>query len=167
MNAIVPVLLALTATPALADPGNPAIDARQHLRIATQALEYRQTRRVDEAGFLTLAAHPGTVIVDARSPEAFAMLHVKGAINLPFPDLTVESLAQALPDKNATLLIYCNNNFVNQPAAFPTKKASASLNLSTYAALYDYGYRNVYELAPVLDPDATTLPLEGTLAARE
>jgi phage shock protein E len=167
MNAIFPLLLALAAAPALADPGNPAIDARQHLRIATQALDYREARRVDEAGFLQLATRPGTVIVDARSPEAFALLHVEGAINLPFPDMTVESLAARLPDKDATLLIYCNNNFVNSPAAFPTKKASASLNLSTYAALYDYDYRNVYELAPVVDPASTTLPLAGSLASRE
>jgi hypothetical protein len=28
---------------------------------------------------------------------------------------------------------------------------SASLNLSTYIALYNYGYRNVYELGPLVD----------------
>ena len=40
----------------------------------------------------------------------------------------------------------------NAPRAFPTKRADASLNLSTYIALYSYGYRNVYELGPLLDP---------------
>ena len=29
--------------------------------------------------------------------------------------------------------------------------ARASLNLSTYIALFSYGYRNVYELAPLLE----------------
>lgn len=147
-----------------ADPGNPEIDAQQHLRIATQALTFREDRRVDETEFLRLARQEGAVILDARSADKYAQLHVRGAVNLPFTDMTVESLAATLPDKDALVLIYCNNNFSDAKQAFPTKRASASLNLSTYAALYDYGYRNVYELAPLLE--TTTLPMEGTLASR-
>jgi hypothetical protein len=41
------------------------------------------------------------------------------------------------------------------------KKASASLNLSTFVALYDYGYRNVYELAPLLEVETSRLEFEG------
>jgi hypothetical protein len=37
--------------------------------------------------------------------------------------------------------------------------ASASLNLSTYVSLYTYGYRNVYELGPLLDVKTTKLEL--------
>jgi 3-mercaptopyruvate sulfurtransferase SseA len=156
--------LMLFALSCQADPGNPEIDARQHLRITTQALTYREDRRVDETEFLRLARQQGAVILDARSADKYAQLHVQGAVSLPFTDMTVESLAAALPDKDALVLIYCNNNFSDARQAFPTKRASASLNLSTYAALYDYGYRNVYELAPLLE--TTSLPMEGTLAAR-
>ncbi len=35
------------------------------------------------------------------------------------------------------ILIYCNNNFVNVTGPFPSKLASASLNLSTYIALFN------------------------------
>ena len=56
-----------------------------------------------------------------------------------------------LPDKTTRILIYCHNNFVGEQKAFPTKIAVASLNLSTYISLYSYGYRNVYELGPLLD----------------
>ena len=42
-----------------------------------------------------------------------------------------------------------NNSFRNAEGPFPAKLASAWLNLSTYIALYNYGYRNVYELAPL------------------
>lgn len=166
MNATrcLPLLLLLPALACQADPGNPEIDARQHLRITTQALEFREDRRVDETEFLRLAREDGAVILDARSADKYAQLHVQGAISLPFTDMTVESLAAVLPDKDALVLIYCNNNFSDAKQAFPTKRASASLNLSTYAALYDYGYRNVYELAPLLE--TTTLPMEGTLASR-
>jgi hypothetical protein len=55
------------------------------------------------------------------------------------------------PDKNQRILIYCNNNFVGAEKAFPTKAPVASLNISTYISLYSYGYRNVYELGPLLD----------------
>ena len=88
------------------------------------------------------------------------MLHVRGAINLSFPDIAVVTLAERLPDKNARILIYCNNNFINDESAFPSKKPNASLNLSTYIALYSYGYRNVYELGPLLDVKTTAIPLE-------
>ena len=37
------------------------------------------------------------------------------------------------------IMIYCNNNFRGAESAFPKKLASASLNLSTFVALYDYG----------------------------
>ncbi|MGH8690297.1 MAG: hypothetical protein ACREUS_04630 [Burkholderiales bacterium] len=37
------------------------------------------------------------------------------------------------------------------------KIARASLNLSTYIALYSYGYRNVYELGPLIDIKASKL----------
>ena len=47
-------------------------------------------------------------------------------------------------------------------AAFPTKLPSASLNLSTYIARYTYGYRNIYELGPQLDPEHATIPFEST-----
>ena len=43
---------------------------------------------------------------------------------------------------------------------------SASLNLSTYIALYNYGYRNVYELADTLDLKASGLEFEPPTARR-
>jgi len=139
-------LLALAAA-----PDNPAIDMQAYLSVAADAANHRQLRRLTEEEFLRLAREPGSVVLDARSREKFELLHVKGAINLSFPDITVASLAEVLPDKNARVLIYCNNNFANAERPFPAKRKEASLNLSTYIALYSYGYRNVYELAPLLE----------------
>ena len=39
---------------------------------------------------------------------------------------------------------------------------SASLNLSTFVSLYTYGYRNIYELGPLLDAKTTRLELVST-----
>ncbi len=130
---------------------NPAIDMQGYLRVAAEAAEHRESRRLTEADFIRMSREPGTVILDARSRGKYLELHIKDAINLSFSDITVDSLERTLPDKNTRILIYCNNNFVGAQAAFPTKIAVASLNLSTYIALYSYGYRNVYELGPLLD----------------
>jgi len=138
---------------------NPAIDMQGYLRAASAAAQHRETRRLTETDFIRMSQEPGTVILDARSREKYNELHIKGAINLSFPDITVESLKSALPDKNTRILIYCNNNFAGAREAFPTKIAVASLNLSTYIALYSYGYQNVYELGPLLDIKTTKLDL--------
>ena len=111
-----------------------------------------------------MSREPGRLVLDARSREKYDEMHVRGAINLSFPDIAIESLERTLPDKNARILIYCNNNFQNAPGPFPSKLPSASLNISTYIALYDYGYRNVYELGPVIDIGASRLELESRTA---
>jgi len=130
---------------------NPRIDMKGYLDVARAAARYRDSHRVTEAEFVRMAAEPDTIVLDARSPEKYRQLHIAGAVNLTFADISEESLARLLPDRDARILIYCNNNFAGDESAFPRKLASASLNLSTYVALYDYGYRNVYELAPLLD----------------
>ena len=138
---------------------NPAIDMKGYLAVAAEAAQYRESRRLTEDEFIRMSREPGTIVLDARSAEKFRELHIRGAINLSFPDINVASLNQTLPDKNARILIYCNNNFVGEQRAFATKMATASLNLSTYIALYTYGYRNVYELGPLLDVKTTKLDL--------
>ena len=141
---------------------NPVIDAQGFLETSRAALAHRQSHRVGESEFLKMMREPGTIVLDARSRELFDALHIDGAINLSFPDIAVESLKTVLPDRDARILIYCNNNFRNAELAFPTKLPSASMNLSTYSALYDYGYRNVYELGPNVDVNTTKLPLVAT-----
>ena len=147
-------------------PANPAIDVEQHLLIAEDAARHRETRRVTEEQFIEMSRLPGTIVLDARSKQKYDELHVRGAMNLSFPDLSFESLAMQIPDKATTILIYCNNNFRGNESAFPRKAAGLSLNLSTYATLYGYGYRNIYELAPLIDVDESKLTLERSADVR-
>lgn len=142
---------------------NPAIDMKGYLAVAAEAAQHRESRRLTEDEFIQMSRESGTIIYDARSQEKYNELHIKGAINLSFPDITVDSLNATFPDKNARILIYCNNNFVGEQRAFPTKIMTASLNLSTYIALYSYGYRNIYELGPLLDVKTTKLDLVGSI----
>jgi hypothetical protein len=146
---------------------NPAIDMKGYLAVAAEAAKHRESHRLTEQEFIRMSLEPGTIVLDARSREKYNELHIKGAINLSFPDITVESLKTSLPDKNARILIYCNNNFAGAQEAFPTKIAIASLNLSTYIALYSYGYRNIYELGPLLDVKTSKLEFVRTQGRRQ
>jgi phage shock protein E len=166
MNRLLLVVALASATPAVsaekADLANPAIDSQGFRLMTNRALDLRETHRVSEAEFIRMSRQKGTIVLDARSAEKFAELHVRGAVNLSFPDITIESVQRVLPDKTARILIYCNNNFTGAERAFGMKRISAALNLSTYTSLYTYGYRNIYELGPLLDVAKTKLELEGT-----
>ena len=125
---------------------NRMIDYNGFLQNAAAVGKLREKRRVTEEEFIRMAKEPGTVVFDARSDSKFAMWHIKGAKHLSLPDVTADELAKLVPDKSARILIYCNNNFANEPAALPAKAITASLNLYTFNTLYSYGYTNVYEL---------------------
>src|SRR5206468_11056489 len=125
------------------------------------AANHRESRLFSEEEFARRSLEPGTIVLDARSREKYNELHVKGAINLSFPDIAIASLRKMLPDKNARILIYCNNNFRNAEGPFPSKLPSAALNISTYIALYGYGYRNIFELGPLIDIDTSRLEFES------
>ncbi len=149
--------------PLQADPGlaNPAIDMPAFLGLTREAAALRETHRVTEAEFLRLSRQPGTVVLDARSQEKYDLLHVRGALHLDFSDIAVASLERLIPDRSTRILIYCNNNFSGAEDPFPSKLPAASLNLSTYVALYTYGYRNVYELGPQIELARSHLEFDG------
>src|SRR6266850_1125673 len=84
---------------------NPAIDMPGYLRVAGETAEHRATRRVSEADFIRLSRVPGTVILDARSKEKYDELHIKGAINLSFPDIAISPLEATIPDRSTRVLI--------------------------------------------------------------
>ncbi len=163
------------AAPPVPVPPNPNIDMAGFLKGAQAAALHRETHRLSEDDFLKVSQEEGVIVLDARSKAMYELLHVKGAINLSFPDINIESLKTTLPDKKAKILIYCNNNFtpaagarpnpagnpvaVKAAEAFKSKGPAMSLNLSTYISLFSYGYTNVYELAPLIDPTKTKLAL--------
>lgn len=154
MRRILPVLtLVLLATPALAQqaPTNPQVDYAGFARLVTELGPVREAHRLAWPEFARRARAEGAVLLDARTPAAFARGHIKGAINLPFTDFTAESLRAALgPDGDRPVYIYCNNNFRDHRAPVPLKSAPLALNIPTFVNLHGYGYRNVWELADVI-----------------
>jgi hypothetical protein len=143
--------LALTATPAFAQT-NPQIDYPAFQALAASVAPERAQRLLAFDAFKAQAAKPGTLLLDARSKDAFQRGHIRGAVNLPLTDFTAESLAAVVgADPNRPILIYCNNNFSNHKSPVPLKSAALALNIQTFINLVGYGYPNVRELADVVD----------------
>jgi hypothetical protein len=165
---------------------NPNIDMAAHIRAAMTAAPHREKRRLSEDDFIKMSKEEGVIVLDARSKAMFDLMHVEGAINLNYSDIDVNNLKKLLPNKDAKILIYCNNNFTAAPdapliapqapnpnqntpeqtkraevakAAFGGKGLAVSLNLSTYTTLHSYGYKNVYELGPTVDAASTKIKL--------
>ena len=148
-------------------PANPAIDMDGYLKVANEAAKHRATHRLTEDEFIKMSQEKGAIVLDARSKEMYDLKHVKGAINLSFPNIDIESLKKTLPDKerpHPDLLqqqlhrsggptpVTVKGQSTRLQRRSPSKAPVASLNISTYISLYSYGYKNVYELAPLIDP---------------
>ena len=94
---------------------NPQIDYDRFLQLAVSTTATRESNRLTEEQFLTAAKEPGTIVLDARSADKYALRHIKGAISLPFTDFTAESLAKVIPSKTTKVLIYCKQQLHGQP----------------------------------------------------
>lgn len=152
---ILPLTLALLATPLAAqDSGSPLIDYAGFRNLTAEVQPVRSERLIPLSEFKARAGQPNVLILDARSAQAFAEGHIAGAVNLPLPDFTAESLGQVIganPDRE--ILIYCNNNFINNRRPVMTKALPLALNIQTFINLYGYGYKNVWELGEAVDMD--------------
>ena len=146
----------LAAAPAVAQtapaPANPQIDYPAFQALTASVAPARETRLIAFDTFKAEAAKPEVLLLDARSKDAFARGHIKGAVNLPLTDFTAESLAAVVgANPGRPILIYCNNNFSNHRSPVPLKSAPLALNIQTFINLVGYGYPNVLELADVVD----------------
>ncbi|OOB98335.1 sulfurtransferase [Leptospira interrogans] len=141
---------------------NRLIDYKKFQNIVNSSAEEREAKRLTEEEFLNMIQDKEVVLLDARSESRYKLRHIKGAVSLPFTEFTKESLAKVIPKINSKILIYCNNNFMGSPEAFASKAPAASLNLSTFISLKAYGYKNIYELGPLLSVDSTKFTFEGT-----
>jgi phage shock protein E len=130
---------------------NPQIDYDGYRALIEEVQPYRRARLIDWDAFIAAADEPGVLILDARSAGQFAAGHIRGAVNVPLPEFSVERLAEAIGRADRPILIYCNNNFRNDSPPVYLKTGRLALNLSTFTHLYGYGYRNVRELNDVMD----------------
>ena len=66
------------------------------------------TAKVSAEQLLALQAAGKVLLIDLRSPVAFSMQHLKGAVNLPATDLTDKKLHALAPDKSQAIVVYCD-----------------------------------------------------------
>jgi phage shock protein E len=161
-------LVILASTPVSAQKlGSPLIDYDGFSQLTAEVQPYREQRLIELADFKKRSVKPNVLILDARSAEAFAAGHIKGAVNLPLPDFNDASL-KAIIGKNEgrEILIYCNNNFTNNLWPIPTKRIMLALNIQTFINLYGYGYKNVYELGDAVDRNLPEVEWVGDKDAR-
>jgi phage shock protein E len=137
---------------------NPLVDYDGFLKLTREVRPYRAKRLLSLAEFTARARDPKVLVLDARSAQAFAEGHIAGAINLPFPDFTAESLAAVIgPNAKRPIFIYCNNNFSDNARPVVTKLPSLALNNQTFINLYGYGYKNVWELRDAITMQDTRI----------
>jgi phage shock protein E len=157
ISILIPGLLGTAALHAQQIP-NPLIDYAGFARLTLELQPIREQNRITEEEFIRMSAEPNTIILDARSKNRYNGIHVKGALHLAFTDFTEDALRKLIPDKSTRILIYCNNNFDNEPEHFASKAPMVSLNIQTFVNLHAYGYTNVRELGPLLDVKTTRIP---------
>ncbi|MDG5492881.1 rhodanese-like domain-containing protein [Psychroserpens sp. SPM9] len=141
--------------------------------LVKEVKNHRKKRLVDCNTFLSKSTKDNVIILDTRSKDMYDKKHIKGAVHLNFSDFTQANLAALIPNKDTTILIYCNNNFEGDQIHFATKslivkpsekdkEITLALNIPTYINLYGYGYKNVYELSELISAFDQRIAFEGT-----
>ena len=82
-----------------------------------------------------MQTNPDAIIVDVRTREEYDKEHIKNALLVPLDDLRNGDFSK-LPDKNATLLVYC-------------RTGRRSVNAAEILA--QNGYKKVYEFGGIVD----------------
>ena len=97
--------------------------------------EANYTQLSQEEAIAMMKENTDYILLDVRTPEEFAELHIPGAINVPNETIGTEEISQ-LPNKEQLILVYCRSG--NR-----SKEASEKLA--------NLGYSNVYEFGGIID----------------
>lgn len=76
------------------------------------------------------------LILDVREEEEFILEHIENAELLTLADITPESAAEVIPQKDTTVLVYCRSG----------KRSLAACQL-----LAQMGYTNIYNFGGIQD----------------
>jgi hypothetical protein len=145
-----------------AETSEAVINYAGFMALTDEVEKHRRQRLVNLDTFKDMASDKNTIILDSRSEQMYKRRHIAGAVHLNFSDFTEEKLAQIIPSKQTRILIYCNNNFSNDPENFALKKVDLALNIPTFINLYGYGYKNIYELSDLVSVSDSNLDFSGT-----
>jgi rhodanese-related sulfurtransferase len=100
----------------------------------------------------------GFVVLDARSPEAYALGHVPSAINLPHRRIDASTAASLPRDK--VLVTYCNGAGCNASTKAALKLTALGFKVKEMLGGLDWWKRDGYSVAVGIAPDS-----EGVIAS--
>jgi len=157
-------------------------------KLASEIKQHRAKRLVSLDSFIEFSKDENTIILDTRSKLRYNRKHIAGAIHLAFTEFSQANLDELIPNRNARILIYCNNNFEGDQIDFTSKISTPSysnssyrdnlgsaklfkqenpimlaLNIPTYLNLYGYGYKNIYELDELVNVNDSRIKFEGSM----
>ena len=90
-----------------------------------------------------IRSNPDAIILDVRTQDEYDKKHIPNAVLIPLEDLRNGDFSK-IPDKNATILIYC----------WTGRRGADSAEI-----LVENGYKNVYEFGGIVDWKG---PIEGS-----
>ena len=79
-----------------------------------------------------LQSHPEATLIDVREEPEFITGHVANAQLLPVDEITEESAAEAAPEKELPVLVYCRTGR-------RSREAAQKLEQLGYSEVYDMG----------------------------
>lgn len=100
------------------------------LRFGGKTMEHDQKISQEEARERMEAGD--VIVLDVREQEEYDSGHIPGAVLLPLGAIDGESAAEVIPEKDATVLVYCRSGSRSKRAA----KALAELG---YTGVYEFG----------------------------
>ena len=74
------------------------------------------------------------IVLDVREQEEYDSGHIPGAVLLPVGTIDENTAAQAIPEKDSTVLVYCRSGNRSKTAS---------------SALAELGYTNIYEFGGI------------------
>lgn len=91
--------------------------------------------RISQSEAKQMMETQNVMILDVREPEEYAQGHIPKAGLLPLSIINAQSAAKAIPDKDATVLVYCRSGSRSKMAA---------------GMLADLGYTGIYEFGGII-----------------
>ena len=101
------------------------------LALAGCGPKYSYTQISMEEAIAIMEENTDYLLLDVRTPEEFAEMHIPGAINIPNESIGTAEIPE-LPDKEQLILVYCRSG--NR-----SKEASEKLANLGYSNLYEFG----------------------------
>lgn len=91
---------------------------------AIQSLNFEQAKQILDSG-------EPAAFLDVRTEQEYIVEHAAGAALFPLDEISAETAAAAIPDRDTRVIVYCRTGRRSRMAA---------------EALVDLGYRNVCDL---------------------